>query len=87
MFHEYMTQDVTKCFLKYKLLTSMAEFVAVSTSQNSSQFNSNFDNFRKPRQELKDKVRNFFFDFSIVNLRINCSMNLTAACGFKSLSH
>ena len=37
----------------------MVEFLVVSTGENSSEFNSSFDNFRKPRQELKDKVREF----------------------------
>ena len=63
--HDNMTKNVTKYFLKYKLitvffswhLTSMAEFVTISKSQNSSQFNSIFKNFRKPGPELKDKVR------------------------------
>ena len=59
----------------------MTEFVTVSTSQNSSQFNSVFKNFRKPRQELKDIQGNIIlFDFSVLNLRIN-STNFTAACG------
>ena len=37
----------------------MAAFVVVSIGKISSQFNSSFENFRKPRQELKDDVREF----------------------------
>ena len=37
----------------------MAEFVVINTGKSSSQFNSSFENFRKPRQELKDKLQEF----------------------------